>query len=310
MSLIFLKEPFKIKWYITNKCNLKCKFCYLKDFSGIERNKEEINIVLEVFRKIKPIKVSLLGGEPTEFKYFIYILEELNKMKIKSSFSTNGQNLHSNKKILESLKNIKNLEEVQISLEGPTKLINDNLRGKGSYENILKTINKLKKLGINVVISMVLNKENFKCLNQMIDKCLELKVKELRIIPFIFDQEDNKNMNLFLKLNEIEKIISNLKKPSNLLVSTYSINKTTNNSVGCGAGIVSVVINQDLTLSACDLLTQKERTKDSIKETEDFFKIWENDKIFDKWRIGENRLLLKENKCPLIERCNNLYENF
>ena len=33
---------------------------------------------------------------------------------------------------------------------------------------------------------------------------------------------------------------------------------------GCGAGTSTLIINQDLTLSACDLLTEQDRTKISI----------------------------------------------
>ena len=58
----YLKNPIKIKWHITNKCNLRCKFCYLEEYFGKELSIEEINSVLTVIKEKEILEVSLLGG--------------------------------------------------------------------------------------------------------------------------------------------------------------------------------------------------------------------------------------------------------
>lgn len=53
---------------------------------------------------------------------------------------------------------------------------------------------------------------------------------------------------------------------------------------GCGAGTHSMVINNDLSLSACDLLTEEDRTPFRINNPEDIEREWQKNNIFRKWR--------------------------
>ena len=41
----YLKNPLFLTWMLTNKCNLRCKFCYLEDYQGKELELDEINQV-------------------------------------------------------------------------------------------------------------------------------------------------------------------------------------------------------------------------------------------------------------------------
>ena len=66
----YLKNPLFLTWMLTNKCNLRCKFCYLEDYQGKELELDEINQVLDIIQDKEFTHVSLLGGEPTECEYF------------------------------------------------------------------------------------------------------------------------------------------------------------------------------------------------------------------------------------------------
>ncbi|TKV35237.1 radical SAM protein, partial [Citrobacter sp. TBCS-11] len=58
---------------LTNKCNLRCKFCYLEDYQGKELELDEINHVLDIIQDKEFTHVSLLGGEPTECEVTILL---------------------------------------------------------------------------------------------------------------------------------------------------------------------------------------------------------------------------------------------
>lgn len=304
MDFKYLKEPIKIKWYITNKCNLKCKFCYLENHLEEKKEKEkfeDIELILNILRKIKPLKVALLGGEPTESLYFLYIIRELEKIKINYSFSTNGQNLYMKPEILNFLKNSEYLEEIQISIESGIEKTNDSLRGIGTYKRVIKTIQALNKFQIKLVLAIVINKKNYFEIENLIKLAEDLKVNEIRIIPFIpIGIGEKERKDLFLTFKEINSHISELKVPDNLLLTSYSNGK--NGGLGCGAGTISVVINNDLTLSACDLMTFREKTNIKICEEKDFFKIWENDFLFKKWRKGKNRKETEKGRCAIFSQ--------
>lgn len=301
MEIEYLKEPLKMKWYITNRCNLNCKFCYLNNHFLNEPSQEDINTILRIIEKIRPIKVSILGGEPTESEYFFYIVNQLENMGIRYSFSTNGQTLERKRSLLNFLEKAVFLEEIQISLESVIEHINDSLRGKGSYQKVLSVLKKLKKLNIKIVVATVINRKNCYFLDEMIYLLDDLGVQELRIIPFIpLGTGEEKRDELFLTSKEIESFLKKISKRGNIKISSYF--ERNRGELGCGAGTISVVVNSDLTLSACDLLTKIEKTSQKITKEEDFFKIWKEDEIFEDWRVGKNRCIVHEGKCPIFWR--------
>ncbi len=59
---------------------------------------------------------------------------------------------------------------------------------------------------------------------------------------------------------------------------------------GCGAGTTTMVINSDLSISACDMLTESDATDVKINKPSEIKKIWLEHKIFEKWRHPEHNL--------------------
>ncbi|MCV3217203.1 hypothetical protein OGM63_27460 [Plectonema radiosum NIES-515] len=47
------------------------------------------------------------------------------------------------------------------------------------------------------------------------------------------------------------------------------------------------MINSDMTISACDLMTETDRTTIKVSTPADFERLWNQDKVFPKWR-GEH----------------------
>ena len=301
----YLQNPLYLTWILTNRCNLRCKFCYLEEYFGEELTLEQIDGILSLISEKEFLHVSLLGGEPTECQYFEYIISELEHMKISYSFSTNAQKLSKKKELLNILSDSNFLREVQVSLESPVLDINDDVRGKGSYKRAIASIESLLEKEIPVIVAMVVTKTNRHTLQDMINMCFQLGCRELRLMPFtpigVGLKEKEK---LFLSYQELEMSCSALIIPSGLVVDTYLKEEPSTESMGCGAGTVSCVINSDLSVSACPVIAQNYRSKEKIKDfKKDFENIWKNSIVFETWRKGKFRELNSCNLCPIFASC-------
>lgn len=143
----------KIVLNTSNKCNLRCKYCYA-DGGKYASQKDEImsintleNIVTQLLgENIKYIGiVSFFGGEPLINYSLIKRGIELfdNSFEVQNyEIVTNGWYL--NEEILMFLKehNVK----LSISIDGPQS-VTDFLRGKGTYNKVIQGLNIAKNIG-------------------------------------------------------------------------------------------------------------------------------------------------------------------
>ena len=156
----------QIFFYIIDDCNLRCEQCLYKLEIGFQLERREVDFndaikLLSDFREMGAIKLTLMGGEPT-----LYGIKENNKPLLKLikkakelgyeyvRIDTNGQ---FDSKLLEQPE-FKMLDEVTFSIDGPTKEINDPIRGYGSFDKCVKNIKKAKELGYNIDITSCISK--------------------------------------------------------------------------------------------------------------------------------------------------------
>lgn len=160
----------QIFFYLIDDCNLRCVQCLYKLDIGFQVQKKEVDYndavkLLEDFREMGAVKLTLMGGEPT-----LYGIKQNNKPLldlIKKSkelgyeyvrIDTNGQ---FNSELLEKPE-FKMLDEITFSIDGPTAEINDPIRGKGSFAKCVKNIKRAKELGYNIDITACISKELIK----------------------------------------------------------------------------------------------------------------------------------------------------
>lgn len=99
----------KLNWHFINKCNMQCKFCY----SSKESCKD---ITFDVIPKIKPFKeINLVGGEPTIYGKYIYLLEKLHFQGHILSIVSNGAMFLRDNNIFS--KTVKYCETVGLSID-------------------------------------------------------------------------------------------------------------------------------------------------------------------------------------------------
>ncbi len=157
-------RPIQIINYVTSRCNLRCSHCFYKD-SLNNPNPGEIprENLIKTMKEIGPVLwYSLAGGEPfirPDLENVIQDVHHYCRPKV-FSFPTNGWYTEKTfKTVLRTLQRLKRGNIILFfSLDGPEN-IHDEIRGKGSFEKLSNTINRLrslKKIYNNLYINFVL----------------------------------------------------------------------------------------------------------------------------------------------------------
>jgi len=157
------------QWHITNLCNYRCKHCYQDRFDdqedlnwqGLKRVSDKI--LHYALRNRKKIVINITGGEPFLKEELFLLLDYLDsKEQIqKLVIITNGSLLDEKK--IDMLKRYRKLKEIKFSLEGATALTNDIIRGRGSYEKVMRAVQLIKeKTNLSCLIMFTAFKSNIK----------------------------------------------------------------------------------------------------------------------------------------------------
>ena len=202
-------------FYLTNSCNLKCKYCYEKnkmnkviDFKVIEKLlKERVN------SKEKNTTISFFGGEPLLEKQLIYDTVNLgnnltknSKHKFIYSLTTNGTLIDD--EFIRFCK--KNNIAVGISIDGNADIHNLNRKSnanKESFDDVLKNSKKCLDANLNCMALPVICLNNVKYLADSIKFLVNLGFKSITCNFNYSDSWDDDSLEI---LREEYKKISDI----------------------------------------------------------------------------------------------------
>src|SRR4030066_2308464 len=160
---------------ITNKCNLRCRHCYINpptppfrkggmggfsDNNFKELSVKQIRKILEEFEQMQGLRVLITGGEPLLHSKFEEINEMLPHFLLRKVLFTNG--IFLDEKRIKKL----NADEIQISIDG-LEDAHDSLRGKGTYRLAMKAVKNALDRGFQVSIATMVHPVNLKDFNKM-----------------------------------------------------------------------------------------------------------------------------------------------
>lgn len=197
--------PLEVSYFINNKCNLRCKHCYV----GYQCNDNSLPVKgwKEVFDSLLTrgaLTFGNVGKEPTlswdkTIELLCYFHDKKKSIpKLRFGMVTNG--------ILLDTPKIKALEKIQpdyvdISIDG-TKKVHDHIRGIGAYDKTIEVIRNIAahELIQKVFISFTVNKTNISSFGEMVDTLYKLGVRNFLVSPYItLDESDE----LFLPMSQI-----------------------------------------------------------------------------------------------------------
>jgi MoaA/NifB/PqqE/SkfB family radical SAM enzyme len=143
---------------VTSKCNLHCEGCYhqaLRAKSDAEMSDERLDRLIDEAKALGISFIVLAGGEPLLRPNILDISKKTPEILF--LMFTNGLLL--NDQVLERIASNKNIVPL-LSLEG-YQIDTDGRRGTGVYNQLLKSIGKLKNKGLFWGASLTMTRTNF-----------------------------------------------------------------------------------------------------------------------------------------------------
>ena len=156
--------PHWVAIHLTDKCNLRCSYCYEKyPFRKSQSMRcGEILKIIDQLHSLNTFEICLSGGEPLLFSEFDSIVDYIKSKGIRLSLMTNG---HLIEKKIES---VRKMDIVSVSIDGEEK-INDRVRGEGNYKAVLNALEILYVESIPISLKVTLHKYNVNCLEHIFE---------------------------------------------------------------------------------------------------------------------------------------------
>ena len=194
--------PYTLELNITNKCNLKCRFCWLRDanVSFDELTDGDLLRIVDEAIELGVIEFRFPGsGEPMVRKKILFrLMKKIKNNKRTGLLITNGT--------LFNETDIKNLVKMEwdiltVSLHGPDPQTHDYLtQVKGSFKRVERTLELIrkwkKKMNSNnpwLRMNVVLTNKNYDKLEQIVEFASIFDFKEIILQPMtVFSKEGEK----------------------------------------------------------------------------------------------------------------------
>lgn len=147
---------------ITDRCNLRCKYCMGdKDIIFLPKEElltvDEIEMVVKIFSEIGVKKIRVTGGEPLVRRNFREIIERIDSLSgiEEINITSNGITLEDELDFLST----KKIKSINVSLDTLKPDLYKEITGGGDIERVLRAIQKALELKINrVKLNIVLVK--------------------------------------------------------------------------------------------------------------------------------------------------------
>lgn len=287
-----LDTPIKIQWKITNKCNLKCKHCYLGKLDGFELPFEKANEIADTIINSNVMEVTISGGECLTYKGIEEIIKKFLINGIKVNVFTNAVLL---KSVLDRIDSgILNTNSLlfYVSVDG-LKSSHEQIRGKNTFDKTIENIKYAIEKGYPVVTNTVINKTNYCDIMDMIVLLKQMGVKDVQLSNLIVQGSADNSMKISLseqmalkeKINDLYKehpefgyIYYSEVPDSDGVRKVYSLSNGKKNFIGndnwkCTAGVARVTIDSNGKVYCCPFI------KDSYLgnlNKENLSEVWDN----------------------------------
>jgi len=280
LKSFFKKDLNLLIFFVTSKCNLRCKYCFNAENLSSGENDLEFSEVKKMITRLPSSIRSILfsGGEPCLRKDLEKIIGLfVNRGITDFAIPSNGV---ATKLILETLKKIAR-KYPQTSLVActsidPLKLAHDHLRGPGAYQKAIRTAKGIvhlsqKRKNIIPLVNSVVAKESVPFLNQFIRLVYQEIKPKLHTLDIV--RTNPKNENDFSKFSDQDYIkiknarmsIDKLYRGNDLLYSFYKkrsliltdiqkkiIKENHSWPVRCAAGRTSAVVYSSGEVAFCE----------------------------------------------------------
>lgn len=325
-NLKSLKTPKVITFFVTNRCNARCRHCfYWKELNNLKKTELDLNQIKKIALSLKHPLTSLLitGGEPflrEDLFEICKIFEKYNKTS-KVVIPTNGYFSDEIYKITKKIVEETNLNvDVNISIDG-LNATSSKIRGiKNIFPHYERTIRLLKSIknkrfqptilttistdNYSEVLDLLeYNNQNWKLPHrfQYIRSCREVYNLDPKFVQGFFQRNEKTFLPELNKIDELNKRLDKVLGEDNLQIkinkmerkSSYQILKGKKKIMNCVAGSYDAVIFPNGDVSLCEMT----KPFSNLKEFDfNFYRLWNSAKA--------NEMRKKIRLCSCTHSCN------
>ena len=185
---------------ITERCNLRCRHCYLGEAGEAELPLGAVLQTLREFQEMQGLRVLLSGGEPLMHRHWQELNNHLPEFELRFVLLSNGLLLTD--KVIEALR----VHEVQLSLDG-LEPGHDLLRGPGTWKKTVDRMQALQNAGFEVSVATMIHRGNVAELAEMSRWLQQAGVREWNLdIPCVSGRLAE-NQDLWVEPTEAAKFL-------------------------------------------------------------------------------------------------------
>jgi radical SAM protein with 4Fe4S-binding SPASM domain len=224
---------------ITNRCNLKCRHCYIGEGSHQDLSREQIQRMLDQFEEIQGLRLLLSGGEPLLHPHFWEMNEVLQDYPFRSVLLSNGTLI--SKEVAKKLR----VHEVQISLDG-MKEGHESLRGNGTFEKTVMAVDHLQEANIRVSVATMIHRRNLSEFDELASLLQSRNIEEWNVDVPCVEGRLKENPDLQVAPSEAARLLA--------YGFGGGFHGSTKNST-CGAHLCAIIPNG--TICKCGLFSRE-----------------------------------------------------
>jgi len=200
-------KAFMVRFIPTNRCNLRCQYCWQWQEKGQEMTGKEFSDYLSKACELGVGLIDFMGGEPLSWKHIFYAIEECDRHNIITNLNTNGTLL--NEVIIDQLGRA-GLDHLNVSIDG-TKKTSITKKCLEDNEQLITCLQRAnRKWGIKVRVNSVIHKSNFDDLKKLIGILYENQIPlTLGFVVPPLGYKSRKESNIFFS-SEDEELLRNI----------------------------------------------------------------------------------------------------
>ena len=285
-----LEAPICLTWELTYACNLACRHCLSSSGrrNPAELSTEECFGVVDELQRLGVFYVNLGGGEPMLRRDFFDIVNYSTDHQVGVKFSTNGTYIDAS-----AARRLASMDylDIQVSIDGATEAVNDNVRGDGSFASARAAMDHLAAADFGAFkISVVVTRQNVDQLDDFRaiadEHGAQLRITRLRPSGRGADTWDELHPTQAQQRDLYRWLLD---RPDVLTGdSFFHLNALGSEQLPglnlCGAGRVVCLIDPIGDVYACPFVIHDEFLAGNVRDPGGFTKVWRGSDLFTSLR--------------------------
>lgn len=208
--------PNKLSISISDKCNLRCNFCYRNDESTYKviTINEFKRIPIQLLRMVTDVELSGYGEilMNPDFKEILDYVSQFNNVK-RIFFTTNATLLKPS--LVDYIIQNPKVSRIEISLDTLRPELYKEIRKPASFDKVISNIiylSSVKPTSLHVYLKMVLTTETIYDILEMIKFTKNCNFERLVTLPMHISKESNIPLSIYFKQSEVNEIYTQATK--------------------------------------------------------------------------------------------------